>query len=90
MHQTQCKSAVWTRSSGTISFLRTAEELRQYLRALHDHFKAIGVIDRVRIAADEPADLDAFRNRLAFVREVAPDFQYQAALNHFEFIERCA
>lgn len=74
-------------TSGAITYLRTAAELRQYLRALHDHFKAMGVIDRVRIAADEPADLDAFRSRLAFVREAAPEFQYQAALNHYEFIE---
>lgn len=73
--------------TGMISYLRSEDELRVYIRALHDHFIALGLIDRVRVAADEPADLELFRRKLAFVRAAGPQFQYSVAINHFEFIE---
>jgi hypothetical protein len=73
--------------TGTIGYLRSADELRAYIRALHDHLDELGLMDRVRVAADEPADLEAFRRKLAFVREAGPKFQYSVAINHFEFIE---
>ena len=75
------------RASRRYTYLRTAAELRAYLRALQDHLRWLGVLERVRIAADEPGDLPAFRASLAFVREAAPDFRYNAAINHYEFIE---
>ncbi len=73
--------------TGRITYLHTADELRTFIRALHDHFEALGVLERVRIAADEPRDLDAFNARLAFVREAAPGFTYKVAINHFDFLE---
>jgi hypothetical protein len=73
--------------SGAFTYLRTAEELRQFIRALHDHLNELGVMDRVRVTADEPGNLEAFNASLAFIREVGPDFQYGAAINHFEFLE---
>lgn len=73
--------------TGRITYLRTADELRAFIRALHSHFAALGVLERVRIAADEPRDLDAFNARLAFVREAAPGFTYKVAINHFDFLE---
>jgi hypothetical protein len=74
-------------STGTITYLRTARELQTFIRALHDHLSGKGLLERVRIAADEPSDLDAFNARLAFVRSAAPGFKYKAAINHFEFLE---
>ena len=71
----------------TITYLRTADELSAFIRALHDHLAAGGLLDRVRIAADEPSDLAAFNERLAFVKAAAPGFQYKVAINHFEFLE---
>lgn len=73
--------------TGAITYLRSANELRQYIRALQDHFTALGLTDRVRVAADEPADIESFRRKLTFVQEAAPLFQYSVAINHFEFIE---
>jgi hypothetical protein len=74
--------------SGTMTYLRSADELSHYIAALYEHFQQIGVLDRVRITADEPRDLDAFNERLAFVHAAAPGFQYKVAINHFEFLER--
>lgn len=77
----------YNRASATFTYLRSAEELRLFIRALQDHFVQLGVLDRVRVAADEPGDLAAFNRSLAFVKEAAPGFQYSAAINHFEFLE---
>ena len=73
--------------TGTITYLRTAEELKAFIRALHDHLSAKKLLDRVRIAADEPSDLAAFHARLAFVRAAAPGFKFKVAINHYEFME---
>jgi hypothetical protein len=75
-------------STGAITYLRTADELCDFIRALYDHFGELGALDRVRIAADEPSDLEAFNARLAFVRDAAPGFKYKVAINHFEFLEQ--
>ena len=74
-------------STGTFTYLRTAEDLRCFIRALHDHLESLGLMERVRIAADEPANLEAFQKSLAFLQEAGPHFRYNAAINHFEFIE---
>ncbi len=74
-------------AKGVFTYLRTAADLRQFIRALQDHLAELGVLERVRVAADEPADLEAFNRSLAFVHQAAPGFQYSAAINHFEFIE---
>jgi hypothetical protein len=71
----------------TITYLRSADELSQYVGALYAHLEALGVLDRVRITADEPSDLEAFNERLAFVHAAAPGFRYKVAINHFEFLE---
>lgn len=73
--------------SGAITYLRTAAELRQFMRALHDHFAQLGLLERVRVAADEPSDLEKFNRSLAFVQEAGPGFKFSAAVNHFEFLE---
>ncbi len=73
--------------SGTMTYLRRADELSQFIRALHDHLAEEGLLERVRITADEPSDLDLFKARLAFIKEAAPGFKYKVAINHFEFME---
>jgi hypothetical protein len=77
----------YDRQRGTITYLRTADELHDFIRALHAHLRDAGVLDRVRIAADEPSDLEAFRKRLAFVQKAGPAFKYKVAINHFEFLQ---
>jgi hypothetical protein len=70
-----------------MTYLRSADELQTFIRALHDHLREVGLLDRVRIIADEPSDLDIFNARVAFVRTAAPGFKYKVAIDHFEFME---
>lgn len=72
--------------TGAYTYLRSAVELSSFMRALERHFTAMGLLDRVRILADEPSDLDDFKARLEFVRRAAPGFKYKVAINHFEFL----
>ena len=77
----------YDQETGTITYLRSAGELSIFIRALHDHLEESGLLDRVRITADEPSDLDAFKERLTFIRAAAPGFKVKVAINHFEFME---
>jgi hypothetical protein len=70
-----------------ITYLRKVDELSAFVRSLHDHFQDKGALDQVRIIADEPSDLDAFKARLAFIQAAAPGFKYKVAINHFEFMQ---
>jgi hypothetical protein len=72
----------------TWTYLRTEDELRIYIRALHDELAERGLLDRTRITADEPSDLALFEERLAFLKDAAPGFKYKVAINHFEFMEK--
>ena len=71
---------------GRWTWLRDAAELGEFIHLLADYFQHTGRMDRVRIAADEPADVALFAERLAFIRDVAPEFRYKVAINHYEFM----
>lgn len=71
----------------TMTYLRTEAEIGQFVTALHDYLQRENLLDRVRILADEPSDVDLFNKRLGFIKEGAPGFQYKVAVNHFEFME---
>ncbi len=72
--------------SRTYRYVREKKHLEAYIAALERNFIEQGWIDKVRILADEPADLPAFRKRLAALREMAPSFRYKVAINHAEFM----
>lgn len=77
---------VFDEESGVYDYLRTAEEIDGYIRSLEKYFTDTDQIGRVRIAADEPADVGAYRKSLEHIKSVAPGFKYKTAINHAEFI----
>jgi hypothetical protein len=77
----------YDQATETYTYLRTAAGLRAFIRGLHDHLQAKGLLDRVRIFADEPGDLEEFKKRLDLVKSAGPDFKYSVAINHYEFLE---
>ena len=62
-------------------------DITTYLKAIENHFVELGLIDKVRVVADEPADTKIFNLRLDFLMSIAPMFKYKAAINHVEFIQ---
>jgi len=73
--------------SGAITYLRRADELSQFIRSLHDYFKEKDLLERVRLEADEPANLEAFKASLEFIHQAAPGFRYAVSIDHFEFMQ---
>ena len=78
---------VYDETTGTFAYLRTAGELRTYVRALYDALDERGLLERTRIAADEPSDLALFVERMAFLQDAAPGLKYSVAINHYEFMQ---
>ncbi len=74
------------KADGQYKFMRTAAELEDYIVSLERYFVTTGQIHKVRIAADEPGDMDKYREILAHIKKVAPSFRFKAAINHAEFI----
>lgn len=74
-------------ADGAYKFLRTEAELETYIAMIADYFKSTGQMERVRVAADEPADLEKYRASLERLLRVEPSFRFKAAINHAEFIE---
>jgi hypothetical protein len=74
-------------ASRTYKYMREKKQLARYVAALERNFIERGWIDKVRIIADEPADLALFRARLASLREMAPSFPYKVAISHAEFMQ---
>lgn len=72
---------------GSFGYLRRKEEICSYITALEQYFIRTGQIDRVRVAADEPADFERYKKSLALMREIAPAFRYKTAFDHAEFME---
>jgi hypothetical protein len=75
------------RSDGCMKYVRRAEEVEDYIRSLEAYFIETDQIDRVRIVADEPSDMDKYRASLDALHELAPHFRLKTAINHAEFID---
>jgi len=73
-------------ASGTYRFMRKASEIDWYIHSLEQYFIRTNQIERVRVAADEPQDVDAYRKTIRHLKVIAPSFRYKAAIGHVEFI----
>ena len=78
---------VFDEKAGVFDYLRTAKEIDEYIKSLEAYFIKTNQIDKVRIAADEPADIEAYRKSLEHIKTVAPAFKYKTAINHAEFVK---
>ncbi len=74
------------KSDNCYKYINTIEDITTYIQLVEGHFKDAGVIGKVRVVADEPADVKVYLERLEFLKKIAPSFQYKAAINHAEFI----
>ncbi len=73
-------------TDGCYQYMTSAAEIDDYIRSLEQYFITTGQIAKVRLAADEPGDIAAYRKTLEHLNSVAPAFRCKAALNHASFI----
>lgn len=71
---------------GAYKYMRTAAEIDAYIVSLEQYFLATGQMDKVRLAADEPGNIEAYRQSLNHLKAIAPAFKCKAAINHAEFV----
>jgi len=77
----------YDRTDGAFKYIRKGEDIKTYIKAIERFFIEKNLIDRVRIVADEPGDIEKYRRSLETIKEVAPNFKFKSAINHPEFIE---
>ncbi len=77
-------------SDGCYKYMTSTEEIIDYIRALFSFFRTMGVFEKVRIGADEPADTKAWRANFDLLRSIAPDVQFKMALDKDAAIEEFA
>lgn len=75
------------KADGRYKYMREMSEINAYISSLEQYFVKTNQISKVRVAADEPVNLDAFRVAISHLKSIAPAFKYKAAVNHVEFIE---
>lgn len=73
-------------ADGCQKYVTDAEVIKDYIRSLEQYFIKTGQIGRVRIAADEPSDVEKYRESINMLKELAPSFKGKCAINHAEFI----
>ena len=85
-HPDNIRLACHDEATGRITWIRQQDELREYLRALAAHLQERGWWEMTRFTADEPADVELFRQRLAFLRSACPGARAKVPCNHAEFM----
>ncbi|MDQ6419685.1 DUF4091 domain-containing protein [Paenibacillus sp. LHD-117] len=78
----------WDERNQVYKYMRRRKDLETYVRALEHNFITKGWINKVRVIADEPSDIELFTIRLNELKKMAPSFKYKAAINHSSFIEQ--
>lgn len=73
-------------AQGTYRYMRKKADLASYVKALEGFFRKKGVLERVRLLADEPSDLDVFMDKINEMKALAPGFHYKVAINHIAFM----
>ena len=75
-------------ATGAYAYMTRAADIDAYVAALAGYFESTGQMPRVRLIADEPADVDRYSAALDRIAAVAPGFVLKSAVNHAEFIAR--
>lgn len=70
---------------GTYSYMNKESDIRLYVKSLYNHFIAMGWLDKVRITADEPGNIELYRKTIDIILEEAPGFKLSIAINKAEF-----
>lgn len=80
------KLKYYDESDGCQKYVTEADVIIDYVKSLEQYFIKTGQIERVRIAADEPGNVEKYRESLDMLNKIAPSFKGKCAINHAEFI----
>jgi hypothetical protein len=69
----------------TYKFMKTKAEIQGYIQLLYEYFIENNLLDKVRVIADEPSDINQYRQTINAILEVAPTIKFKTTINHAEF-----
>ncbi|HBP37500.1 MAG TPA: hypothetical protein DD640_01935 [Clostridiales bacterium] len=75
-------------ADGCGKYMKLGAEIRQYMQALEQFFVRKGIVDIVRITADEPGDILAYQLRVQALKEIVPRMKIKTIVGHPEFLSR--
>lgn len=73
------------KADGTYSYMNRESDIRLFIRSLYNHFVKAGWLEKVRITADEPGDIELYRKTIEIIKEEAPGFKLSIAINKADF-----
>ena len=73
-------------NDGTYKYMTEAKDIDLFVKSLEAYFLSTDQMEAVRLCADEPADVEAYKKSIDHLLEIAPSFKLKAAINHAEFI----
>lgn len=76
----------FNRQTGKMRYLRRVSEIERFVTLLYEHCVVLGVVERVRVCADEPSELALFYDQMSFLQRLAPGFKIKLAMNNLEFL----
>ena len=85
-HTEQLRLRYFDKADGCLKYMRSGEQMRDYIKSLETYMIKTGQIGRARVGADEPGDMERYRESVALIRKIAPAFRFKTAINHAEFI----
>ena len=73
----------------TIDFIQDKKDLEHYIKQLFEHFKALGVWEKVRIVSDEPKvhEIDTFRRSLDILKSIEPTLKVKGVFDKEAVLE---
>lgn len=73
-------------ADGGIKYMQKKQDIINYISALFEHLKDIGVWDKVRIGADEPSVIESFMQNLKILKEITPNIKLKLAIDKPDII----
>lgn len=77
-------------TDGAYRYMKSAEDIANYIAAAFAFFKEKGWFDRLLISGDEPSDMTAYRKSADFIRNIEPEVKFKLAMDHAEVIDEFA
>jgi hypothetical protein len=74
-------------SDGCYKYMDHAGDIADYIKALESYFRTRNLLELVRIAADEPENIIAYRKSAEKLLSISPAFRLKTAINHSGFID---
>ena len=74
-------------ASGTYRYMKNGCEVDDYIHSLEQYFVHTNQIAKVRLSADEPHDLEPFKESLERMHKAAPQFRCKTACDQIEFVD---